>query len=249
MRSNSPQPEKSRCANWSITASQELVDTLDRIPKQIHAEDAEWAQKGARRILRALQAAKDKKLRDQHYAEFTRSWKERKQSPIQSPGIKWATHLISLKLKKKHWGRGAKPLDKVLSEIETRAAQILSGSRSKSRKNFVEDQAEKLADEVRQEWLREWSPPRKTGRPFGGHAHKRLSLEEIVSVAIPIIEEMANAKLKVVVSKTESVAEITSPTFAALVAVINTQLPGNNIESIAKAVARVRSRTPKRTTC
>jgi len=231
-----------------VARSQELLDALSRIAKQIHTEDDDWAQKGKRRILRALKSAQDRKLGDRRYDEFVRPWKERKESPYRSPGIKWATDLMTLKLKKKRWGRGKKPSDKVLSEIETRAAQILSGSKSKSRKNFAEDQAEKLAGEVRREWRREWFPPSKVGRPAGKRTFSKiqpLSIEEIVSVTMPIIEEMSNTELKVAVSNAESVSEIKSPTFAVLVAVINTQLPGVPIESIARAVARVRSsRTP-----
>jgi hypothetical protein len=185
---------------------QELLQALNQLAKEISIQDVGWAEKVQRKINRALQFAKDNKLRNWRYGAFIGPWKKRKPSP----DIKWATHLVSLKLKEKRWGRGKKPSDEALCKIKVRAAQILSGSKSKSRKNFIEAEASAIAAELQQEWF---SSRGKLGRPRGKHTdsgsdHKRLSLEEIIAVVLPIIEESASTKLKLVVSDSELISEI-----------------------------------------
>jgi hypothetical protein len=221
-----------RCAQ----VFQDLVAALNRIGKDNHSQEVGWAEKASGRILRAIKFEKDKKLRNQRYGQFTRPWRGRKPAP----GIQWAQHLATTKLKKKRWGRGKKPSDKVLSEIAARTAQILIGSKTKSHKNFVEQIAAGLTGEIRREWF---SSRGRVGRPPGKRTDsdsQRLSLEEVVSVVLPIIEEIAAAKVKVVISASEAPADIKSPSFQALVAAVKTEIKFVSTDSIARAVARVR---------
>jgi hypothetical protein len=218
------------------SSSRDLLDALRRIGKDRHSQKVGWAEQARRRISRAIKYQKDKKLRYRRYGEFTRKWRERKQAP----GIQWANYLATTKLKKNRWGRGKKPSDKVLSEIAARTVQILIGSKTKSRKNFVEQNAACLAGEIRREWF---SSSGKAGRPPGKRSDsdsQRLSLEEVVSVVLPIIEEIAAAKVKPVISASEALADIKSPTFQALVAAVKTEIKFVSTDSIARAVARVR---------
>jgi hypothetical protein len=225
--------------------AQELLQALNRLAKEINVQEVGWAEKVRRKIKRALQFAKDNELRNRRYDEFISPRK--KQRPL--PNIKWATHLVSVKLNKKRWGRGKKPSNQALCKIKMRAAHILSGAKAKSRKNFTEDEAARLANETREEWF---SSKGELGRPTGkrtdgGTDHKWLSVEQIVAVILRTIEESANTKLKVVISDSELIFEIQSPTFAALVAAVRTERPGISLETAARMVARVRSESRQST--
>jgi len=217
---------------------QDLIAAFNRVGQEIHTQETGWCEKAARRVLRAIQFEKDKKLRNRRYGEFVRPWKKRKQTP----GIRWANHLATSKLKEKRWGRGKKPSQKVLSKIIARTAEILKGAKLKPRKNFIEQISADCAGQIQ----REWFPLKgKIGRPFGKRTdseNQRLSLEEIVIAVLPLIEEIANTNVKVVVSNSDLVENIKSPTFCAVVAAIKTERQSVSSESIARTIARVRKR-------
>ena len=131
----------------------------------------------------------------------------------------------------------------------------MSGQKTRSRKNFIEQRAERLAGEIRGEIRDEWSfGIEKIGRPKGAHEVDDLSLEEIAVVVIPIIEELSNLKVRVSIDASSAVEEIRSPIFAVLVAAILKERPrwaGKDIpmESIATSVVRARHKlnTPPET--
>jgi hypothetical protein len=233
----------------SANRSKELVDALNLIANEIGVKETieidhrlKWAENNKRRILRALQSAKIKKLRRARCGELLPTTKTR-----YYPDVEWATHLVNWSLKKHPWARGQKPSDEAVSQIQARAIQILSGvSKAKSRKNFIEAHAVKLVEQVRLEWF---TPIGKKGRPEGARAKSGIRIKdlhyqvplspfEIVCIVMPIIEELAGVKLKVISMSSALAAR--SPTFAALVAAVRTEIPNVEIASVARTVMRVR---------
>jgi hypothetical protein len=152
--------------------------------------------------------------------------------------------LVEHKIKEKRWrGLLKQHSETVQAKIAKRAAAILSGAKRKARKDYTEGHASEIAAELQKEWF-SWKG--KTGRPLGKHTDSFLSLEEMVAVLLPIIEEEANKKLKIPVVS-ELISEIQPASFAALVAAIKIERRGTLCESVARSVARVRRkmREPK----
>lgn len=169
-----------------------LRAALVRLASQRHIDVPEWAEKNERRIWRALQNAKDKKLRNRRYGEFTQPWRDRAQIP--TPRL--AAHLVECKTKERQWSAVLRKYsDEARAIISTRATEILGRAKIKARKNFTENYASKIAAELHQDWF---SAAGKSGRPIGKRTHGDddwLSLDEIVATVAPIIEEIADTKI------------------------------------------------------
>ena len=204
----------------------DLLAALGRLAKERQIEEPGWSEKIERRILRAIQAAKDRKQRNRRYGEYTRPWRKRAQIP--TPRL--AAHLVECKIKEKPWSTVLREYSEdARAKISTRATKILSGDKPKARKNFIEVPASKIAAELHREWF---SSAGKSGRPRGKRTHgddNWLSLDEIVATVVPIIEETTGTSLKpVAISK----YEIKSSAFAVLVAAVREQHPADADEQI-----------------
>jgi hypothetical protein len=212
----------------------ELLVALGRLAKERQIQEPGWPVKIARRIRLAIKTAKDWKLSNRRYGEYTRPWRER----AQIPPPRLAAHLVECKIKGKPWSTALRKYSEdARAAISTRAAEILSGDKAKARKNFIEDHASKIAAELRREWF---SSAGKSGRPLGKRTHPGdnwLSLDEIVTTIVPIIEKATGTSLKpVAISKNE----IKSSAFAALVAAVKEEHPAD-VESVNRTLARLRA--------
>ena len=224
------------------------------------ADSAEAGVKAKREILRAIEHKKSDKLRNWSYETRTiRPWRRM----AQVPPVNWATMLVRLKQNEQAAGRlrGTKRFDREagikkdasgatfdqLSPVESRAVQLLRGAKRKPKKNTIEDRAIRLANAVRTDWF---TATKKGGRPAGTSSQNikivdlryevPLSIAEVVAIAKPLIEEFAGTTLKASVSDagSETVSEIKSPTFAALVAAVRIVLPDCPPKSILSITAR-----------
>ena len=63
---------------------------------------------------------------------------------------------------------------------------------------------------------------------------------------LPIIERFAGTEVKVVVSKSDDLSEIKSPTLIALVASVRTAIPSADVETIGRTVQLVRRKAKQR---
>jgi hypothetical protein len=220
------------------------------IPK---ADAASQVEKQKRKILRALTQKASEKLRNYRYHATTISPWEKKEK-LRKPSIALATLQVRLKQNKQNL-RGAKlkgetAIDEALSAtfndlnpVEKRAVYLLRGAKRKSKKNPIEQKAIKIVDAI----IDDWSPAVKRGRPKGARSQRirlcenrgwrvRLSVDEIIDVVTPLIEEFSKTNVRVSISKTPS------PEFAAVIAAVRIGQPECGDESVARIMARRRKK-------
>jgi hypothetical protein len=227
----------------------ELLCALAEIAKQRGLDEPlECANDSKRTILRAIERAKSKKLNAWHYQQF----KEKTWIPLR-PTVKWANTLvrraanehrflglsIQPRLNREEIIKNATSRTRPkLRPVERRAVQILRGARLKSKKNFLEERAEELANAVKRDWF---SANKGPGRPRGASSCKRieirdhsyqvpLSVTEVIAAVMPSIEDLAGAS-----------NERCIPVLRALVAAVQIAVPGISRDSIARIATRVRA--------
>ena len=228
----------------------ELLRALTEIAKQRGLDEpVESANESKRTILRAIQRAKSEKLNTWHYQQF----KEKTWIPLR-PTIKWANILVRRAANEHRFlGLSIQPrLNREqiiknstsrtrpkLRPVERRAVQILRGARLKSKKNFLEERAEELANVVKRDWF---SANKCAGRSRGTPSFKGikigqvslydvpLSMTEAIAAVMPLIDDLAGMSNRAFI-----------PVLPALVAAIQIDLPGASRHSIARIATRVRA--------
>jgi hypothetical protein len=229
----------------------ELLCALSEIAKRRGLDEPlERANDSKRKILRAIERARSEKLNAWHYQRFKeKTWKT---VPLR-PTVKWAIILVrraaneypSLRLStqprlnREEAIINATSITRLdLRPIERRAVEILCGSRPKSKKNFLEERAERLANAVNRDWF---SADKGPGRSQGASSCKRieirghsyqvpLSATEVIAAVMPSIEDLAGPS-----------NERRIPVLRALVAAVRIAVPNISRDSIARIATRVRA--------
>jgi hypothetical protein len=224
----------------------ELLRALTEIAKQRGLDEpVERANDSKRTILRAIERAKSEKLNAWHYQQF----KEKTWIPLR-PTIKWANILVRRAANEHRFlGLSIQPglnREEIIKNstsktrpklrlVERRAVQILRGARLKSKKNFLEERAEELANAVKRDWFSANKRPRVASSckriEIRGHSYQvPLSVTEVIAAVMPSIEDLAGAS-----------NERCIPVLRALVAAVQIALPGASRDSIARIATRVRA--------
>ena len=138
-----------------------------------------------------------------------------------------------------------------LSPIERRAAELVCGASPKPRKNLIEVRACELAEAVLSEWFRR-EPVVHRGRPSGrsngayidpegSNGTIPISVREIVTIASPVIEEFAEARMRARATTAHQISEIQPPVFAALVAAVQLIKPVCSAATVERELRRSRT--------
>ena len=125
-----------------------------------------------------------------------------------------------------------------LRPVERRAVQILRGATLKSKKNFLEERAEELANVVKRDWF---SANKCAGRSRGTPSFKGIKIGQVslydvplsmtaIASVMPLIDDLAGMSNRAFI-----------PVLPALVAAIQIDLPGASRHSIARIATRVRA--------
>jgi hypothetical protein len=223
----------------------ELLRALTEIAKQRGLDEpVERANESMRTILRAIQRAKNEKLNAWSYQRFKE--KSSKRVPLR-PTVEWATILVRRaaiqiglqpRLNREEAIKNATSITFAeLRPDEKRAVAIVCGARRKSKKNFLEERARRLANAVKRDWF---SANKGPGRPQGakscrikirGHSyHVPLSVAEVIAAVTPSISDLVGTSNKGCI-----------PVWRALLAAVQIALPGASRESIARIATRVRA--------
>jgi hypothetical protein len=133
-----------------------------------------------------------------------------------------------------------------LSPVEQRALAILNDAQRVAKKNFLEQDATKLADAVKADWF---SPRGKQGRPAGSKIKlarrtiedkpKLTSVAEVIETILPTIEQLAGPKAS------------SSPSSTKIKAVVSAVLSSADLEctpELAASVVRRLRRTSRSST-
>jgi hypothetical protein len=224
----------------------ELLRALAEIAKQRGLDEpVERANESKRTILRAIQNAKSEKLNAWHYQQF----KEKTWIPLR-PTVKWANILVRRAANEHRFlGLSIQPrLNREeiiksstsrtrpkLRPVERRAVQILRGARLKSKKNFLEERARRLANAVNRDWFSANKRPRGASSckriEIRGHSyHVPLSVAEVIAAVTPSINDLAGTSNKGCIL-----------VWRALLAAVQIALPGASRDSIARIATRVRA--------
>jgi len=195
-------------------ALNKALTALRLIAKGLGAEDPRAeAEKTKRTLLRRIENEKAARLRYQRYGARIEPWR----SAVEKPNKRWACHLVRLETNRRSVGRlrGPHPLSRKkaierainnaasvraeeLTPVERRAVEMLERGekkqRVKSRKNILEKRALCLAESVR----RKWFPNKHKSKAGANHDVDRpilLSITDVISIAVPIIEEFAKGPI------------------------------------------------------
>lgn len=227
-----------------------LLSALQRVGDHSDAE----VMTAYTQIQLAIERYKTEKQRDFLYQQLTKP--HSKKPP--KPDKEFAAKIVRLERRtsmKKSWDAAlsdaASTTFNELNKVERRAVELLLGDKSKYKKNPIETRANILAQRIRPKWFK---PTTNTsGRPKGARSIKGtqidrvpISVEEAIETVLPIIESFAGTAVKVVVSKSDDLSEIKSPTLIGLVASVRTAIPSADVETIGRTVQLVRRKAKQR---
>jgi hypothetical protein len=198
-------PEKAKILRRRWRSLDELQKALEEIAESRDMSDhLLQAQVVRNRLIQRIEFLIDSRQRDVHYEELISPWMRQAEKPSH-----WLCYLVVLKdserlalSHKKLVARAEAAAHagvKALRPVQRRAVELLQGQRRKPTKNVVEQRAIQLAQAVEKEWL---SIQSKRGRPTGkwvrklrGKTRPQLKVEEVISIAAPVIEEFAATKI------------------------------------------------------
>lgn len=198
-------PEKARILRRRWRSLDELQKALQEIAESRGLLDPMLqAQIIQNRLVQRIEYLVDSRVRDLHYEGLISPWMRHSERSSH-----WLCYLVSLEnLRGRGWSleKAIARADSVaaggvdeLSPVEKRAVELLQGARRKPNKNLIEQRAIILAQTVENEWFALTS---KRGRPKQKWVRKpdkderpRLKVEEVVSIAVPVIEEFAATRI------------------------------------------------------